>query len=424
MNKITKKISVVSVILSSFLFSLPSIAEMKLIDDEELSSVSGQKGLTIDIDMALEVGEFMFKDAGSIVMQGMRLGGMDRSNGGVGTKYDSSVGITADSQDPTGSSSLYGGTTGLNNIRVLVDVAGDGSDIGNNGTIYNFNPLNPLVPTPVGIPDNFFRWAWGSEVSGVGGGATGCGNNGNCGFLAGDGDLFIHATASDFAATDDGTAVTIADFGMELDRFALKASSYVAGDDIVDRSGTSTTAQSTTIFSNLKMEGYLGGFDMLLENHGNGFGEYDALGNFTETGSGSAASKIKVNTFFKITEMEYDFDIVGIRYEKISIHNNRGNKEMFDFLTQKTYTPSPLVATSQGFAQANTQIFSVKDAVLTVGSPGGQNPENYSDGIAMNTRFRGDMDIGHLSFGDTGKTIGSLFYTDMDFLTNRTISGH
>lgn len=418
-----KIISAVSVL---WLVSQVSIAEMKLIDDEELSNVSGQKGLTIDIDMGLEIGEFMYKDAGSIVMQGMRIGGMDRTNGGVGTLYDGSVGLVADTLDAK--SGNYGGTTGLNNVRVLVDIAGDGTDIGNNGTINTFNPLNPLVPIPVGIPDNFFRWAWGSEVSGAGGGAVGCGNNGNCGFLAGDGDLFIHATASDFSATDDGTAVTIADFGMELDKFALKASSYVAGDDIVDRSGTSTSAESTTILSNLRLEGYLGGFDMLIENKGNGFGEYDSAGNFTETGVGSAASKIKINSFFKITEMEYDYDIVGIRYEKMSIHNNRGNKDMFDFLSQKSYTPSPLVATTQGFAQSNVQIFAIKDAVLNIASEAGvngsNNPSSYTDGIAMNTRFVGDMDIGHLSFGDSGDSIGSLYYTDMDFTTNTVLSAH
>ncbi len=421
MNSIIKLASILSILC----FSLSSFAEMQLIDDEELSSVSGQKGLTIDIDMALEVGEFMFKDAGSIVMQGMRIGGMDRTSGGVGTLYDASVGIVADSLDPTGSvvGDNAGGTTGLNNIRIYVDVAGDGSDTFNNGSV-----PNPVTGAPIGLPDNFFRWAWGAFTNPGQGGAVGCGDNGNCRFIANPGDLFIHAAPIDAGATDNGTALTIADFGMELDKFALKASTYVAGDDIVDRSGTSATAQSTTIMSNLRMEGYFGGFDLLLENKGNGFGTYDAAGNFTETGVGSAASKIKVNTFFKITEMEYDFNIVGARYEKISIHNNRGNFEMFDFLTQKDYTPGPNVGYTQGFAQANSQIFAIKDTVLTVGSPanvnGGNNAANYTDGIAMNTRFRGDMDIGHLSFGDTGTSVGSFFYTDMDILTNHTLSAH
>lgn len=415
MNRIIK-LFFVSCLLSSIIAN----AEMVLIDDELLSQVSGQKGLTIDIDMGLEIGEYMFQDAGSVVIQGMRVGGMDRTSGGVGTLYDSSVGIVADSLDA--SSGDYGGTTGLNNIRIKVDVAGDGSELFNNGSV-----VNPVTGAPIGLPDNFFRWAWGEFTNAGAGGATGCGDNGNCRFIANPGDLFIHASPSDSNATDNGTALTIADFGMEFDKFALKASSYVAGDDIVDRSGTSTTAQSTTIMSNLRMEGYFGGFDMLLENNGNGFGEYDASGAFTETGTGSAASKIKVNTFFKVTEMEYDFDIVGARYEKISIHNNRGNFDIFDFLTQESYAPGPNVSTTQGFAQANTQIFAIKDNVLnlqTLSSPTGQNTAGYVDGIAMNTRFRGDMDIGHLSFGDTGTSVGAMYYTDMEFQTNRIVSAH
>lgn len=422
-------ISAVSVLwLSS---SQLALAEMKMIDDGQLSNVTGQQGLTIDIDMAIEVGEFMYQDGGSIVMQGLRLGGMDRTTGEVGTKYSAADGIIADADDsPSGYTGSAGGTTGLNNVRVHVDVAGDGTDIGNNGTIYNFNPLDPLNPTPVGIPDNFFRWAWGDAIAvggppGSGGGATSCGNNYNCGMVLGDGDLFIHATFTDSDNNETGRPHTIADFGMELDAFKIKASSYVAGDDIVDRSGTATTAQSTTIMSNLRMEGYFGGFDLLLENKGNGFGQYDAVGGYTETGIGDAASKIKVNSFFEVTEMEYTFDIVGVRYEKIAIHNKRGNHDMFDFLSAEDFVASPGygISDSQGYAQGNTQIFAVKDDVLHVGSGTGGRSD-YTDGIAMNTRFQGDMDIGHLSFGDTNISIGKFFYTDMNVLTNHTISAH
>jgi hypothetical protein len=418
MNKRIITISVVSVLW--LLVSQVSFAEMTLIDDEEMSSVTGQQGLTIDIEMGLEVGEFMYQDAGSIVMQGMRLGGMDHRSGEVGTQFDGGDGLVADALDPTGFGGRYGGNTGLNNVRIIVDVAGDGSDIGNNGSI-----ANPVTGVPIGLPDNFFRWAWGEFTNAGAGGAVGCGDNGNCRFSANDGDLFIHATPSDASASGNGTALTIADFGMELDKFAIKDSTYIAGDDLVDRSGTSATAQSTTILSNLKMEGYFGGFDLLLENKGNGFGVYDAAGGFTETGVGSAASKIKVNTFFEITEMEYDFNIAGIRYEKMSIHNKRGDFLIFDFLSQDDYALGPNVSTTQGFAQSNTQIFAIKDAVLHVGAPAlGTNPANFRDGIAMNTRFQGDMDIGHLSFGDTGVSIGSLYYTDMDFTTNHVISAH
>jgi len=399
-----------------------SLAELKAVDDADLSGVTGQGGgLTIDIDMGIEIGEFMYQDAGSIVMQGLRLGGMDRTAGGVGTLYEAGAGLVDDPLDPTGFMSgpgtNAGGTTGLNNVRIYVDIAGDGTGL--NGSIPH--PLGPTYPA-IPIPDNFFRWAWGQFTNAGSGGALGCGDNGNCGFLANDGDLFIHASPIDAGATDNGTALTIADFGLELDKFALKDSTYQAGDDI---SNPGNTAQSTTIMSNLRMEGYLGGFDMLLENKGNGFGVYDALGNFTETGAGDAASKIKLNTFVKVTEMEYDFDIIGVRYEKIAIHNNRGNFDIFDFLTQSDYSPGPNVSTTQGFAQSNTQLSAVKDAVLnlnTLSSQTGNNIPGYVDGIKFKSRFQGDMDIGHLSFGDTGDSIGKQYYTDMDVYTNLVFS--
>jgi len=427
MNK--KLISVVSVF---WLSSQSVFAEMKVIDDADLSDVTGQAGLTIDIAMGIEVGEFMYKDGGSIVIQGMRLGGMDHTGedvngegGEVGTAYNAVDGLIADPLDATGllTTDNAGGTTGLDNVRILVDVSGDGSEPFNNG-----GPSPGPGGSVTGIPDNYFNWAWGRHTVFGSGGSVGCGDNGTCEIVLGDGDLFIHADFIDSHATRNGRPQTIADFGMEFDAFKLKDSSYVAGDDIVDRSGTASS-QSTTIMSNYRMEGYFGGFDLLLENKGNGFGVYDGLGGFTETGSGDAASKIKINTFFEVTEMEYDFDIIGVRYEKMKIHNQRGNKLMFDFLTQKDYTGSVAsIGQSQGYAQSNVQIYAVKDAILRINSVagvnGGTNQADYIDGIAMDTRFVGDMDFGHMSFGDTGQSIGAQYYTDMDFTTNLALSAH
>lgn len=396
MKIINTKVILVSVLC---LTSQLSVAEMKLIDDAELSNVSGQKGLTIDIDMGIEIGEFMYQDGGSIVMQGIRLGGMDHSDG-VGTSFEGDVGIVADNSDPGKGNSIgfdtaYGGTTGLNNVRIEVDVAGVGETFG----MAWLDVTSPFLCNP-------------------------------CSYAANDGDLIISATASDtrISAANGplaGTSVSITDFGMEMDKFALKASSYVAGDDIIDRSGTSTTAQSTTIMSNMRMEGYFGGFDMILENKGNAFGEYDDFGNFTETGVGDAASKVKINTFFKIEEMEYDFNIVGVRYEKIKIHNARGNQLIAFDIHQNDAVG--FATRSESFAQAGTQIFSVKDAVLhldTLSSSSGNNPAGYTDGIAMKNRFFGDIDIGHLSFGDTGTSIGAQYWTDLASTTNMVISAH
>lgn len=391
-----------SLLVASASLSSVSVAELTQIDDQALSSVTGRAGLTIDIDMGVEIEEFMYKDAGSLVMQGIRVGGMNHCDEGsigasggsytcdadhVGTNFDGSTGIAVDTRDPSGQDSPAiqddsGGTTGLNNARVMVDVAGDGED---------------------------FNWGWGDvtggwnnpfNVFGVG-----------MGYIAGDGDLIIHGTVTNpYIVPRSYSAV---DFGLEMDRFALKESNYVAGDDIANYSGTSGAGYDTTIISNLRMEGYLGGFDLIIENDGNGFT------------NGIADSKIIINSFFEITEMEYDFDIAGIRYEKISVHNFRGFTGMFDL--EQGYT---MIPTSQGFAQASTHIYAVKDAVLnlmtlnSVNGPTGANTEGYVDGILLDTKFQGDMDIEHISFGDTGESIGQIFYTDMDYDTEWVISAH
>ena len=70
----TLKKAVLASILS--LTSVAAQAELEQLDDEKMSEVKGQAGITIDIKRAeLSIGEFAYKDGGSILVQGMRLGG-------------------------------------------------------------------------------------------------------------------------------------------------------------------------------------------------------------------------------------------------------------------------------------------------------------------------------------------------------------
>ncbi|MFT7373520.1 MAG: hypothetical protein ACI9T9_002220 [Oleiphilaceae bacterium] len=55
--------------------SIAVYAELELLDDENLSHVKGQAGITIDIELELSIGEFAYKDGGSILVQGVRIGG-------------------------------------------------------------------------------------------------------------------------------------------------------------------------------------------------------------------------------------------------------------------------------------------------------------------------------------------------------------
>lgn len=63
------------------LVSLGAMAEIKPLDDTALSGVSGQAGLTIEVNNAeLSIGELRYQDQGSIAVRDIRLGGANKSN--------------------------------------------------------------------------------------------------------------------------------------------------------------------------------------------------------------------------------------------------------------------------------------------------------------------------------------------------------
>ena len=109
-------------------------------------------------------------------------------------------------------------------------------------------------------------------------------------------------------------------------------------------------------------------------------------------------------------------DIAGLQISDMQIHNERGDRSGLDGTS------------SFDFAHSIREIYAVKDAVVKLNSPGGVNGSNnyadYVDGIAINTRFKGDIDIGALSFGDTGQSIGQIFMTDVESDTRWVISAH
>jgi len=98
-------------------------AELKALDDSAMGELTGQAGLTIDIETKYTIGEFAYKDGGSILFQGISLGGGALS-GGFGSMLD--------------------------NVRLNLDVAGSGFDAqGNvnddNVLHYGFSEITELA---------------------------------------------------------------------------------------------------------------------------------------------------------------------------------------------------------------------------------------------------------------------------------------
>jgi hypothetical protein len=386
------------------LVSVGGFAETQLLDETELQKVTGQAGITIDVETQWEIGEFAYQDSGYLLIQGLRMGG-----------------------NSVGSGAGTGGEL-LDNLRLDIDIAGDGSVANDNVLNYGFSAMREIAQEYVdqgNLDANYASVASGVDLT------RGGGEDIDDKKLYSDGDLVIHFDFTDgwaneggfiayreanrFVTDDYTTAEAVlehaVDFRLEIDAIGVASSDYEVGSAglDIDSAGPSEGAVgTTTLISQLSVQGYLGPEDLHIENNGNGFDGSGPLG----VGSGKADSKIYWSAYTKITDLDMYIDIAGVQITDMQIHNERGDRTGLDGTS------------SFDFAHSIREIYAVKDSVLNLKSGVTTLAENYVDGIAINTRFKGDIDIEEISFGDTGESIGSFYMTDIASTTNWIISAH
>lgn len=400
-----KKIALAAAI--SAISAAASSAEPEMLDDEALKKVDGQAGITIDVETQWEIGEFAYQDGGYLLIQGVRLGGNSMGNG-------------------TGTSGDF-----LDNLRIEIDVAGGGGTAGDNELNYGFSAMRDIAEMyeiAGNLDPHFADLSNGIDASrdniAVDGKRT-----------YGDGDLVMHFDFTDGwkaeggfdqyvsegrFATDDYETVEqmlehAVDFRIEIDAIGLARSDYEVGSAGLDIDGNHATGAhegadgTTTLISQLSMQGYLGPEDLVISNRGNNFDGSGPLG----AGTGNADSTISISRYFMLTDMDYYLDIAGIQFKDIQVHNKRGDLTGLDDTS------------SFNFAHSSTVLYAVKDAVLDVDGNNMSNlASHYRDGIAVNTKFKGDIDIPHLSFGNDGRTIGQIYLTDFENDLQMVISAH
>ncbi|WP_231877397.1 DUF6160 family protein, partial [Oleiphilus sp. HI0043] len=374
-------------------------AELKALDDSTMGELTGQAGLTIDLETKVSIGQFMYKDAGSLFINGITIGG--NAN--------------------TGDANLANDTDMLDNIRMNIDIAGSaatGENILDRGLsdFYGAEGLAALALAYGAVDDGRLAGLAGGIEANAGGASLKQLESNNvqaapgvsvvqavAGALGGtfvkgrvgieDGDLLIHEIATDpLAALIDADAliaggatalagfstqevidgaITAVDFKYTIDAIGIADSSYGAGEGTYDSATnilTHPTAQTTTLISDLSIAGYLGHKDIHIENNGNGFGATDTDGNGRisaaeasdavtgSTGYGDANSKIHMDSYFNITDLDVYIDIAGVQINDLKIHNHRGDTSGLDGLN------------AFGFAHSMRDIYAVKDAVLDLGS--------------------------------------------------------
>jgi len=445
-------------------------AELKALDDNTMGEMTGQAGLTIDLETKYTIGEFMYKDAGSVFLNGISFGSNENVQAGgffdnVRIKLDIAGSGALDVKNAVGDGSTpeLGTTadnlleTGFSGVRKVAAIQGAAASGG--GNTAEASKFYDLYDGEITVAD--------AQSAGLIA-ADGVSSTGPLTVedrkTYGDGDLLIHVSYKDAweklggisSLVENGTLGDTTfndllgaglskgkDFTFSIDAIGLASSNFNAGDSIgaadvqsYQADGTlDTDATTTVLISNLDIDGYLGPVDIHIENDGNGFTAANG-----DTGYGNADSIINWNTYVNITDLDVYIDIAGVAIENLQINNVRGDVTDIDGNF------------AFGFAQSKREIYAVRNAaglssaklaaaygvvpfIAAADGTGGINvaalgsgqavADAYGvDGIALNTHFKGDMEIGALSFGDDGASIGQLFWTDIESETNWVISAH
>jgi len=457
-----KKIALVSAVAA---ISAGAQAELKALDDSAMGELTGQKGLTIDLETKYTIGEFAYEDAGMVVFKDLSLG----------ANTDTTLhNINADGL--------------LDNIRITIDVAGSGADTTVGpvaSTDHVLTYANSEIIDLAGLHVQAFSNGDTGMLNAAGGVDTKSGNDIGHKKTYGDGDLVIHLGFTDAwqyggglasylggvgdtgtgPEGDGGTSMGTltydgaydvlrrsVDFNHSIGKIGIAASTEVGNigsiameshAELRDSNGfiVDTTTATTTLISGLSINGYLGSMDISIENHGNGFSGGQLTGG--GAGAGDADSKIYWDSFFNVTDLDVYIDIAGVQITDMKINNVRGDTTSLNNETREQSVDAsgnlvvdasgnPVLGgeiedktgdASFGFAHSKRTIYAVNEDVVN-GSTFLTGGNGFVDGVAINTEFKGDMEIGALSFGDTGTSIGSLYWTDIRSTTNWTISAH
>ncbi|MFT6907777.1 MAG: hypothetical protein ACJAS1_004463, partial [Oleiphilaceae bacterium] len=190
------------------------------------------------------------------------------------------------------------------------------------------------------------------------------------------------------------------DFKYSINEIDVPPGSTAAVSKVDNVSSLNSGTMSTRLMSNFSIQGYLGPHDLHIK-------EYNVNNN-----------GITWNSYFKVTDLDVYLDLSGIQISDLEIHNNRGDLSGLNLSTMD----NSIGNSSFGFAHAQREIYSIKDADLKDDNSSKESKKKNKEAIAFNTRFKGDIDIKHLSFGDTGTSIGKFFITDMYFNSRLTIT--
>ncbi len=196
-------------------------AELKALDDGAMGNVTGQSGVTIELEAKIDVGEVAYKDDGFLAISGLSIGG---------------------AYDPT-----TGAQGNLDDVKLYIDVAGTGGVADTGAQAVGNGYLEGAAAAKANV-----TWTNSQDIDDT---TVGTAASYEAGMpTVQDGDLVIGIRSVSGAPVD---------FGMGIDSVKL-AKSTESGN-----LGNLAAGTGTTLVSDLKISGLLGPIDIVIQEDTN-----------------------------------------------------------------------------------------------------------------------------------------------------------
>jgi len=315
--------------------SLPAQADFRPLDEQDMGRITGQAGVTIELETKLAIDRLSWQDEGTLSVNDFSLSG---HNGSV-----------------------------LDNLKITLDIAGEGEVLEHGFSEIARRAAAGLLDTSdPDVADALARYSVGGDF----------------GKQFNSGDLVIHLGA---ASTGDPSSLD--DYLRAID-FQLEVGSLE----------TTGSGGSTTMFSDVLLQGYVGPTDLVIRNGGNAT---RTLANGNEV----SGSELQLDTHFEVTngslnwevaDLIFLFNFAAVGIEGLQIHNRRGDDTLGHF----------------GMAHAT--------AKFSRGTSAASGKEGLS---VHDVEFRADIDMPVFRIGP--ESIGSVSFTDFAITdTTLMVYGH
>lgn len=133
-----KSLKKTALVLTVASVPLAGHAELKPLNDDHMGNITGQAGVTIELETKINIGEFIYTDEGSLSIKDIFIGGANRTD------------MFAEFDDPNIRQLLFGESSDLiDNIKIEIDVLDDGDAQIN---------VFPLVAAPIDFAVRTGEW--------------------------------------------------------------------------------------------------------------------------------------------------------------------------------------------------------------------------------------------------------------------------